>query len=161
MKNFNYNNKLKKLILYFFSFLIYNFIYSQNDFSKFYQKSSQKELIFIKDNSLKKTLESVIIENNYCKNHNLVWYLKETNNQIIISLVIKNSILNDNLKYVTIINDFVVYTNEIEKFVNIKKSNIRINYEENEDIYFQDFSFWILIKENDDYKIKKEFISCD
>lgn len=146
---------MKNLILnksFLICILLCNFVYSQNN-------THERELVFIKDTKLKKILEKIVIDKNLCKESNLVWHLKEKNNILTLSLLINGTISNDGLKYITVINNFVVYLGNSN--LELIKSNVMINFLGNEDyIVFQDFSYWIIIKEKENYILKKEVINC-
>jgi hypothetical protein len=140
--------------------LLGNFVYAQDSvFKEFYKNNNQRELVIIKDLKLVKFLEGIIIEENECNKPNLVWHLQEKNKVYSLSLLINGTLSNKGVKYITLINDNVVYLGKSS--LDLKISEIKVEFEANEDyIVFQDFSYWIFIKENNEYVLKKEIINC-
>ncbi len=151
-------------ITHFVLLLLGNLVYSQESiFKEFYQKSdtikNEREIVIIKDSKLVKFLEEIIIEENECNKPNLVWHLQEKNKVYSLSLLINGTLSNERVKYITLINDNVVYLGKSS--LDLKISEVKVKFEVNEDyIVFQDYSYWIFIKENNEYVLKKEIINC-
>jgi hypothetical protein len=158
--NLNFKIILSLKFLLFFYLLLGNFVYAQDSvFKEFYQNNNQRELVIIKDLKLVKFLEGIIIEENECNKPNLVWHLQEKNKVYLLSLLINGTLSNESVKFITLINNNVVYLGKSS--LDLKISKAKVKFEVNEDyIVFQDYSYWIFIKENNEYVLKKEIINC-
>lgn len=108
--NLNFKIILSLKFLLFFYLLLGNFVYAQDSvFKEFYQNNNQRELVIIKDLKLVKFLDGIIIEENECNKPNLVWHLQEKNKVYLLSLLINGTLSNESVKFITLINNNVVY----------------------------------------------------
>lgn len=135
-------------------------IYSQFIDYNHIKQNVDVELVLIKSGKFKETLESIVKDSNYCKEKNLVWYLDEKEGVMSLSLLIENSISKDKLSYIAVINNYVVYLSKIDDDKELIKTSLKFNYIDHEYIIFQDFSYWILVKEGNEYIVKREVKNC-